>query len=88
MKMGDHRFYPHNLFAEVGIENGLLGLLALAGFLIATAARGMRQWRDARTSAALLVFLFAAQSPTNSFHINGINFHSRNDNPYHWNINF
>jgi hypothetical protein len=60
MKMGDHRFYPHNLFAEIGIENGFLGLLVLAGFLIAPAARGLRQWRDARTLTALLIFLFAA----------------------------
>lgn len=41
---GDRRLYPHNLFLEVGLENGLVGLLALATFLVLI----WRRWRRAR----------------------------------------
>jgi hypothetical protein len=59
MKMGDHRFYPHNLIAEIGIENGLPGLVILLLFLITVAVRGLRRRTDTRVLAATLCFLFA-----------------------------
>lgn len=59
LRMGDQRFYPHNLFAEVGIENGWPGLAALLLFLSLVVARAVRRRSDARTLAALVPFLFA-----------------------------
>jgi hypothetical protein len=59
MRLGDMRAYPHNIFAEVGIENGLPGLVALFGLIGTTFARGVRGRFDPRTLAALLGFLFA-----------------------------
>lgn len=37
----DQRFYPHNVFLEVLLENGLLGLALFAGFLLVV----YREWR-------------------------------------------
>ncbi|MBM3286672.1 MAG: hypothetical protein FJY88_04895 [Candidatus Eisenbacteria bacterium] len=59
MKMGDNRLYPHNLIAEVGIENGLPGLVCLAGFLLAALGRGMRRAGDPMMIALLFSLLFA-----------------------------
>jgi O-antigen ligase len=59
LSKGDYRFYPHNLFAEVGIENGLPGLLALFGFLGSGMARALRAARDPYVLAAFLGFLYA-----------------------------
>ncbi len=59
MRLGDMRAYPHNIIAEVGIENGLLGLAALAGFCGTALARGVRGRADPRTLAALIGFVFA-----------------------------
>ncbi len=56
---GDFRLYPHNLIAEVGIENGLPGLVALILFFVTAGVRGLRGWIDPRTRAAALCFLFA-----------------------------
>jgi len=43
-RAGDRRLYPHNLFLEVGLENGLVGLLVLGTFLVLLWGR----WRRAR----------------------------------------
>ncbi len=59
LRMGDVRAYPHNLFAEIVIENGLLGLATLAGFLGWSVARGIAGRGDARSLFAFLAFLFA-----------------------------
>jgi O-antigen ligase len=59
MRFGDMRAYPHNIVAEVGIENGLLGLAALGGFCATTLARGVRGRADPRMLAALIGFVFA-----------------------------
>jgi hypothetical protein len=59
MRLGDMRAYPHNIIAEVGIENGLLGLLALGGLCWTALSRGLRARTDPRTLAALLGFIFA-----------------------------
>lgn len=59
MRLGDMRAYPHNIIAEVGIENGLPGLLALGGLCWTALARGLRARSDPRMLAALLGFLFA-----------------------------
>ncbi|MFN8549005.1 MAG: O-antigen ligase family protein [Candidatus Eisenbacteria bacterium] len=40
--VGDIRYYPHNILIEVGLENGLPGLLALLGFLTSTAIAAKR----------------------------------------------
>lgn len=58
-RMGDIRAYPHNVFAEVVVENGLPGILALLFFLGAAVVIGMRGRADLRTFMALLIFLFA-----------------------------
>lgn len=59
MKFGDHRFYPHNIFLEIGIENGIPGLIVLIAFLgvslRSAAAVRHRLWGR----AALLGLLFA-----------------------------
>lgn len=59
MRLGDVRAYPHNIIAEVGIENGLPGLAALVGLCGTTYLRGWRARTDSRTLAALIGFLFA-----------------------------
>jgi|GEM_PF-4020040 len=59
LRMGDVRMYPHNIFAEIGIENGIAGLIALGGFLVAAVARGMRHRADPRMLILLLAFFFA-----------------------------
>lgn len=43
-RVGDLRYYPHNILIEIGLENGLPGLLLLIGFLFAVIAA----WRRAR----------------------------------------
>jgi len=42
--IGDQRFYPHNIFLELYIENGLPGLVIWLGFLAAVAVRWTR-WK-------------------------------------------
>jgi len=59
LRIGDRRMYPHNLFAEIGIENGIPGLLTLVGFIGATLARGIRRAHDPRMLTAILAFIFA-----------------------------
>ncbi len=59
LRMGDQRFYPHNLFAEIGIENGLPGLAALILFLALAIGRAIRGRSDPRILAAAVAFLFA-----------------------------
>jgi hypothetical protein len=56
---GDFRFYPHNLMVEIGIENGIPGLIAMVGLVVAALARGFRSHRNPYTLAALLGFLYA-----------------------------
>jgi O-antigen ligase len=57
--VGDERAYPHNIFAEVVVENGIPGILALLGLLAFALARGVGGRADPRTLFALLAFLFA-----------------------------
>jgi O-antigen ligase len=57
--MGDEPAYPHNIFAEVVIENGIPGILVLIGLLGLAVARGIAGRTDPRTLFALLAFLFA-----------------------------
>lgn len=59
LRMGDQRFYPHNIFAELGIENGIPGLAAFVLFLAFILSRGVRRRGDPRVLAALVAFLFA-----------------------------
>lgn len=59
MRAGDMRIYPHNLFAEIGIENGIPGLVLLGGLLIAVVRRAVRYRSDSRMTALLLAFLFS-----------------------------
>ncbi len=69
--LGDNRYFPHNLPVEIGIENGVIGLIALFGFFIAVIRRWIRGCRvhlaegadprDAvlfRTAGAMLLFFF------------------------------
>src|SRR5690606_21953260 len=39
--LGDTRIYPHNIFLEVWVENGLIGVSLFAAFVIAV----VRRWR-------------------------------------------
>lgn|GEM_PF-3162562 len=41
----DFRYYPHNIFAEIFAENGLLGLGVLVGFLFFTLRKGLYLWK-------------------------------------------
>ena len=59
LRMGDARAYPHNIFAEVIIENGIPGILALFGLLAFAVARGLGGREDPRILFAFLAFLFA-----------------------------
>ena len=62
LRMGDIRAYPHNLFAEIWIENGIPGLLCLIGLLAAVARRAVsaaRRTGDRRTLLAFGLFLYA-----------------------------
>jgi len=59
LQMGDVRAYPHNIFAEVLIENGIPGIVALFGLLGFAVVRGVGGRGDPRTLFALLAFLFA-----------------------------
>jgi O-antigen ligase len=59
LRMGDERAYPHNIFAEVVIENGIPGILALLGLIGFAIARGFSHRTDPRTLFAFLAFLFA-----------------------------
>ena len=59
LRMGDMRAYPHNIFVEIVIENGLLGFTILIGFLGWSTARGIAGRVDTRSLFAFLAFLFA-----------------------------
>jgi hypothetical protein len=43
-RLPDDRYYPHNIFLEVLLENGLIGLLLFLGFLTVALVR-WRRWR-------------------------------------------
>ena len=47
-RMGDHRFYPHNLVAELWLENGVLGLIVLLAFVGSALALWLRWGRGIR----------------------------------------
>lgn len=62
---GDERFYPHNLLVELAVENGILGIAALAGFLLAVVRRWLHWGRELRAPdpvlrRAVACFLFYA----------------------------
>jgi len=54
---GDSRTYPHNIFMEVGTEQGLLGLAALVLFLAAMVLSLQTIWKDGRNLIFLLPVL-------------------------------
>ena len=54
---GDSRTYPHNIFMEVGTEQGLLGLAALVLILAAMVLSLQTIWKDGRNLIFLLPVL-------------------------------
>lgn len=75
VRLPDDRYYPHNIFLEVLLENGLIGLLLFVGLLSVVFVRWRRWGRDLRawpetpavleemalrrTAAAILLFALA-----------------------------
>lgn len=59
VKMGDMRAYPHNLFVEIGLENGILGLVALLAFFGIILHRCRRALGNPRDLVVALLFLFS-----------------------------
>jgi O-antigen ligase len=57
LRLGDIRAYPHNILAEVLIENGIVGLAVLGGFLGLALARALRDRGQIR-GLVLLASLF------------------------------
>ena len=65
-RVGDIRYYPHNIFLEVGLENGIPGLAVLFGFFAATLMAARRALAracddDGRTRLRLALALFVFQ---------------------------
>jgi O-antigen ligase len=59
LRMGDIRAYPHNLAAEVLIENGVVGLAVLGAFVGLGLVRGFRLRGDPRGLMLLSCALFS-----------------------------
>jgi hypothetical protein len=51
-RLPDDRYYPHNIFLEVLLESGLIGLLLFLGFLTFVFVRWRRWRRDLRAQPA------------------------------------
>lgn len=54
--------HPHNWFLKVGVENGVLGMLCLFGFLIGVAWFLGRDWRTLTVVKRRLVLVFLASA--------------------------
>jgi O-antigen ligase len=59
LHLGDIRAYPHNLLAEVLIENGIVGLTAVIAFVGLALARAVRGRADTRGLVLLACTLYA-----------------------------